>query len=239
MMNASSVILIAFFTAAVTSVGTTLVVQHVQAVAPAPSAAANESIVPDFSGLVEADARANAATAGVALLVGGREQSPGKKAGTVIRQSVPAGQRVARDLPIGVILADTLPHVPSVVGLTSMEATGRLEQTGYKALLGPATPDPTVPEGKVLSQSPVGDAELEKGATVTLSISGGPAAVEVPQLTGLSLSAAKTELQKRGLKPVVQWVSIAESQGLIVIRQTPDAGDKAKAGSDVQLVVNQ
>ena len=57
-MHASSVILIAFFTAAVTSVGTTLVVQRVTAEAAAPSAApAAEAVVPDFSGLLEADAR--------------------------------------------------------------------------------------------------------------------------------------------------------------------------------------
>ena len=239
-MHASSVILIAFFTAAVTSVGTTLVVQRVTAETAAPSAApAAEAVVPDFSGLLEADARANAATAHVALLVGGREASPGKKPGTVVRQSVPAGQRVARDLPIGVVLADELPHVPSVVGLAALDATARLEQAGYKALQGAAMPDATVAEGKVISQSPASDAELEKGKSVALVVSAGPAAVEVPRLTGMGLSGAKAALEKLGLKAVVQWASVAESQGLIVLRQTPEAGQKAKPGTDVQLVVNQ
>jgi eukaryotic-like serine/threonine-protein kinase len=238
-MHASSVILIAFATAAVTSVGTTLLVQRVTA-PPAPSAhAATEVVVPDFSGLTESDARANAATAGVALLVGGREPSPGKKPGAVVRQSVPAGQRVARDLPIGVILADALPHVPNIVGLLAADATARLEQAGYKAVQGAATPDATVPEGKVITQAPTSDSELERGATVTFGVSSGPAAVEVPRLTGMALGAAKTELQKLGLKPVVQWISVAETQGLIVLRQTPEAGEKLKPGSDVQIVVNQ
>jgi eukaryotic-like serine/threonine-protein kinase len=239
-MHASSVILIAFATAAVTSVTTTLLVQRISAGgAPSSEAVATEVVVPDFSGLTETDARANAATARVALLVGGREPSPGKKPGTVVRQSVPAGQRVARDLPIGVILADALPHVPNVVGLAAADASARLEQAGYKVLAGAPTPDPAVPEGKVLAQSPAGDSEHERGATVTFNVSSGPQPVEVPRLTGMALASAKTELEKHGMKPVVQWVSLAETQGLIVLRQTPEAGQKLKPGSDVQIVVNQ
>jgi hypothetical protein len=34
-------------------------------------------------------------------------------------------------------------------------------------------------------------------------------------------------------------VSLAESQGLIVLRQTPAAGQKAKPGSEVTIVANQ
>jgi eukaryotic-like serine/threonine-protein kinase len=239
-MHASSVILIAFATAVVTSVGTTLLVQRMSAGAPDASAAvATEVVVPDFSGLTEADARANATTARVALLVGGREPSPGKKPGTVVRQSVPAGQRVARDLPIGVILADALPQVPNVIGLAAADALARLEQAGYKALQGAPTPDPAVPEGKVIAQSPAGESEHERGATVAINVSSGPAPVAVPKLTGMALAAAKTELEKLGFKPVVQWVSLAETQGLIVLRQTPEAGEKLKPGSNVQVVANQ
>jgi hypothetical protein len=32
---------------------------------------------------------------------------------------------------------------------------------------------------------------------------------------------------------------VAESQGLIVLRQTPAAGQKAKKGTDVEIVANQ
>ena len=72
-MNASTVILIAFFTSAAT-------------------ATAGE-MVPELAGLTEADARANAAAANIALFVAGREPTPGRKPGTVVRQSIPAGQR--------------------------------------------------------------------------------------------------------------------------------------------------
>lgn len=238
-MNASSVILIAFFTAALTSVGTTLLTQRLNGAPPVASAApAEEPIVPDFVGVLEADARVNAAAAHVALMVAGREASAGKKPGTVIRQSVPAGQRVPREHPISVVLADELPNVPNVVGQSGTDATARLEQAGYKVTSG-QVPHATVPEGKVIDQAPSADSPLEKGAVVALHVSGGPAEVEVPRVVGASVSHAKSELEKRGLKPVIEWTSIAESQGLIVLRQTPDAGQKAKPGTEVRLVANQ
>jgi hypothetical protein len=42
-----------------------------------------------------------------------------------------------------------------------------------------------------------------------------------------------------GLKPKVEWVSVAESQGLLVLRQTPAAGQKAKPGTEVTIVANR
>ncbi len=241
-MNASTVILIAFFTSAVTATGTALVLARAGMLTPAPAAADAEGsgeIVPDFSGLAEADARSNAATAHVALLVAGREATPGKRPGTVVRQSVPPGQRVPRDHPVSVVLADELPLVPKVVGLSLADATGRLEQAGFRVVTGAKVPDATVPEGAVISQAPAGEEGLEKGGSVALRISAGPEAVEVPSVTGSGVQRAKTELEQLGLKPVVEWVSVAESQGLIVMRQTPSAGEKAKPGTEVHIVANQ
>jgi len=239
-VNPSSVFLIAFFTAAVTSVGTTLLTQRLNGAAPVASAApvTEEAIVPDLLGVTESDARVNAGVAHVALMVAGREASPGKKPGTVIRQSVPAGQRVPHEHPISVVLADDLPNVPNVVGQTGADAASHLEQAGYKASSSPV-PNATVPEGKVIDQSPAASSPLEKGATVALHVSSGPAEVEVPRVVGSSVSTAKQELEKRGLKPVIEWTSVAESQGLIVLRQTPDSGTKAKPGTEVRLVANQ
>jgi len=198
-----------------------------------------EVLVPDFSGLTEADARSNASTARLALLVAGREGAAGKRPGTVIRQSTPAGQRVPLDHPVSIIIADELPKVPSLAGLTAQEATARLEQAGFRAVVAAQIPDATVPEGKILSQLPAADAPLEKGGSVTLRVSSGPTEIEVPRVVGMVVSQAKKKLEEQGLKPVVQWASLAETQGLIVLRQTPEGGQKAKPGTEVQIVANQ
>jgi beta-lactam-binding protein with PASTA domain len=239
-MNASSVILIAFFTALVTAVGTVFIMKQGGMLTSAPAAAAAENqVVPDLVGLGETEARANTTTAHLAFLVLGREAAGGKKAGAVLRQSIPPGQRVPANQPLGVVLADELPKVPKVVGLTLAEATARLEQSGHKLTTAATLSDPNVPEGKILTQVPEADDGLEKGGTVAVRVSGGPGDIEVPRVTGMTAQQAKAALEKAGFKTVIQWTNVAESQGLIVLRQTPAAGQKAKKGSDVELVANQ
>lgn len=242
-MNASTVILIAFFTSAATATGTVLLLQKAGVIGPAAvAAAATEQelvVVPDFTSVTEADARANAAASHVGVLVAGREPAAGKKPGTVVRQSIPPGQRVPRDHLVGIVLAAELPKVPKVVGLGAADATLKLEQAGFKVSAGPKVPDPTVPDGAVISQVPGADEPLEKGGSVVLRVSAGPAEVEVPRVTGTVVQRAKADLEKLGLAPRVEWVSVAESQGLIVLRQTPAAGQKAKPGSEVTLVANR
>jgi serine/threonine-protein kinase len=238
-MNASSVILIAFFTALVTTIGTVFVMKQGGLFAQPAAASADEQVVPDLVGLAESEARANASSAKLTFMVLGRETVSGKKAGVVLRQAIPPGQRVPSNQPLGVVLADELPKVERVVGLTIAEATARLAQAGHKLAIAASVADANVPEGKIIDQDPGGDEGLEKGATVSVRVSGGPGDVEVPRVTGMTAQQAKAALEKAGFKAVIQWTNVAESQGLIVLRQTPAAGQKAKKGSDVEIVANQ
>jgi serine/threonine-protein kinase len=137
------------------------------------------------------------------------------------------------------VLADELPKVPKVVGLTLAEATARLEQSGHKITTSATVSDPNVPEGKVIDQLPAADEGLDKGGTVAVKVSGGPGDIDVPRVTGMTAQQAKAALEKAGFKAVIQWTNVAESQGLIVLRQTPAAGQKAKKGTDVEIVANQ
>jgi beta-lactam-binding protein with PASTA domain len=237
-MHASSVILIAFFTALVTSVGTVFVMQK-GGVLEATPAVGETNVVPDLVGLPESEARANARTAKLAFLVLGREAASGKKPGAVLRQSLSPGARVPPDQPIGVVLADELPRAPKLVGLTLAEARAKLEQSGHELVTAATVPDPNVAEGKIVDQVPGADATLEKGGSVTVRVSGGPGELDVPRVTGMTAQQAKAALENAGFKAVVQWTNVAESQGLIVLRQNPPAGQKAKKGSDVEIVANQ
>jgi beta-lactam-binding protein with PASTA domain len=237
-MNASSVILIAFFTALVTTIGTVFVMKQ-GGMLTQSAAVAEEQVVPDLVGLAEGEARANSSRAKLTLMVLGREAASGKKAGVVLRQSIPPGQRVPANQPLGVVLADDLPKVAKVVGLSAAEATAALAQAGHKLAIGATVADANVPEGKVVDQDPAADEGLEKGGTVSVRVSAGAGDIEVPRVTGMTAQQAKAALEKAGFKPVVQWTNVAESQGLIVLRQTPAPGQKAKKGSDVEIVANQ
>ena len=130
-MHGSTVVLISILTSAVTSVGSIYLVQRYDIFPKKVEVV--QTTVPDFKGLPEADARANAQAAHLALIVSSREPSAEMKAGSVIRQSIPAGQRVPHDHPVTVVVADELPKVPVVTGLKLADAKALLEKQGYVA----------------------------------------------------------------------------------------------------------
>ncbi len=237
-MHASTAFLIAFFTSVATSAGTVYVVERFDLMKKQAAPVA-ESVVPDLKGLSETDARANAQSAKIVLLVGSREPSADAKPGAVVRQSTPAGQRVPQHHPVSVVLADALPKIPTVTGLTFADATKKLEALGYKVAQGAPVADLEAPAGQVVSQTPAADTEAEKGKAVTLVLSTGPGDVVVPKLAGFALAKAKTEIEKLGLKPVVRWVSLAETATYVVLNQKPVALEKVKPGAEVEIVVNR
>ncbi len=191
--------------------------------------------MPELRGVPEADARTNANVAHLAFLVASREPSTEVKPGTVLRQSMPAGQHVPRDYPLTVVLAEEVPRVPTVLGISVGEATQRIEQKGYRFQLGATLPSADAGAGIVIDQSPKGDVPQAKGSTVTVQVSSGAGDIEMPKLVGTSVTQAKTDLEKFGLKVTIRWVALAETPTYVVLNQKPVAGEKVKPGGDVVL----
>src|SRR5688572_3646320 len=117
-MHGSTVFLVAFLTSALTATGVVYLVErnnlfHLRPEAPAVV----ETVVPDLKGFAEADARANAQASKITLIVQSREPSSEAKPGSVIRQSIPAGQKVPQQHPVSVVIGDEQPKVPALQGL--------------------------------------------------------------------------------------------------------------------------
>lgn len=237
-MHGSTVFLIAFFTSLVTALGSVYAVERFNVFHNQPVPVA-DTVVPDLRGFPEADARANAQASHITLLVGSREPSADTKPGSIIRQSIPAGQRVPRDHPMSVVIADELPKVPSVTGMTVADATKRLDDKGYKIQASAPIANATVPEGQIISQLPAADTPTEKGKAVTVQVSAGAEDVEVPKVMGLSVNNAKTALEKIGLEADVHWVSLAETPTFIVLNQKPKPKEKVKPGTKIEVTANQ
>jgi beta-lactam-binding protein with PASTA domain len=233
-MNGFTVFLVALLTAAATATGTVYGLEKygIFRAPPAP-----DSIVPDLKGVTENDARANAAVAHVAILVAAHEPTTEGKTGTVLRQSIAAGQHVSRDYPVSIVLAEEIPKVPNVGDLTVPDAKQRLEQKGFILAIGGTIANATIAKDHIFDQTPKADTAQAKGSTVTVQVSGGPGDVEVPKLVGVSLTQAKADLEKLGVKAVVRWVAMAETPTYVVLNQKPAPGEKVKLGSDVQLTV--
>lgn len=233
-MNGAAVFLVAFFTSAATSVGTLYIAERLDLFEPADESA----IVPNLEGLPQSDAVSNLNNAGLVLMIGGREPSPTASEGTVLRQSIPAGQKVSKGQAVSITVAKAMPKVPSLLGKTLAQATASLLEAGYRPEQGEAVHHDTIPEGQVVSQTPEAGAALQEQSPVQLQVSKGPGEIEVPKVVGFRHSKAKSELEGLGLKAKIRWVSMAETSSGIVLRQTPEAGQKVSKDSEVELVIN-
>jgi eukaryotic-like serine/threonine-protein kinase len=234
-MHASTVILVSLLTSAIATGGSVYVIER-YGILPKKGPVA-ETAVPDLHGMSENDARTNANSAHVFLFIASHEPSTDAKPGTVLRQSLAPGHRIALEDSVSVVIADEVLKVPAVIGLAVADATKRIEQKGYEAQVGGTIPDATIPNGNVIGQSPKAESVQPKGTTITIQVSSGPGDVEIPKLTGIGLAKAQKDLEQLGLKPVVKWVAMAETPTYVVLAQKPAAKDKVKPGTEVALTV--
>jgi len=97
-----------------------------------------------------------------------------------------------------------------------------------------------VKSGLVISTEPPAGTEVQVGSVVTMLVSSGPAPVNVPDVTGETLTAAEASLAeaKLALGTVTQKVSDTEPPET-VLSQSPAGGRSVRAGSKVNLTVAQ
>ncbi len=166
--------------------------------------------------------------------------------GNVISQSPKAGQMVPADTEVGIVVSSgaeqTNVNVPNVVGLSKSDATSELSDAGLKVKSVDTYSD-SVPSGEVIGQAPPSGASVAPGTVVALLVSAGPPpaanpAVNVPDVVGMSLADAKTELANAGLKATSYTSDGSGKPADEVLYQTPAGGESAPQDSQVVLVVS-
>jgi serine/threonine-protein kinase len=93
--------------------------------------------------------------------------------------------------------------------------------------------DDNIPSGRAVGTDPGTGSAVPWGSTVVLRVSKGPDLVEVPEVVGLSKREAEQRLAAAGLR--ARYVFPVGSR---VVEQSPRAGEQAKRGSDVRLLLN-
>ena len=150
--------------------------------------------------------------------------------GTVLAQ----GERVRVDVSSGVEKF----AMPNVVGLDQDTAERSLEGKDLVPVVEEKESDQ--PEGKVFQQDPVAGTDVSKGDRVTITVSKGPAAVDVPDVVGLTRGDARGELQSAGFKVEVKTQASQDpADDDIVLDQRPGHGTKLKKGRTVVIYVGQ
>ena len=127
-------------------------------------------------------------------------------------------------------------RVPVVIGLDADIAVDRLRVEGYPADVRRAVNASVA--GKVLSQMPIGGAELEPGKTVVIVVARRPNTVDVPRVVGLDVADAFERVQAAGLRAKSAEVFARQAKGRVV-RQRPPAGAEARRGATVVLTVSK
>lgn len=132
--------------------------------------------------------------------------------------------------------------VPDLSNRDGDEAEAILQEAGLVAQYGLPEYSETVPEGKVVRQSPAAHVEgspdniqLYRGDTVTVVISLGQPYVAVPDLVGLSSQEAEELVIEAGLvpDPDYMWRGVLDT----VRFQRPDAGTMVRMGETVRYTV--
>src|SRR5918997_251512 len=126
--------------------------------------------------------------------------------------------------------------VPNVVGQDVTAATAAIEAEGFEVNTVFEAAD--APESQVVGQDPAAAEKAEVGSTVTLTVSQGPAAVPVPDVTNKAALEANQELVAAGF--LVNQVPVEDSdveEGL-VISQDPAPNSQAPPGATVTINVS-
>jgi beta-lactam-binding protein with PASTA domain len=221
---------------AITALTTTVVVLRSQR----PSPQEDRVVVPNLVSISEKDARENLRALGFVFLVGPRKPSTDAETGTVIAQSIRAGQPARRGAAVTVTLALALPKVPNVVGRSLDEAKQLLGQQDLKLEEGKPVPSNDVPLGRIVSQDPAAGVTHDKARPVVVQVSSGPTESVVPKLLGQPVSKAKETLKEVGLElGNITWTEEGETPTGVVLNQHPPPDTKAKPGDKVRITVNR
>lgn len=125
--------------------------------------------------------------------------------------------------------------VPNFVGMTEEKANLEAQKLGL--VVGASSSEYSdKPAGTVIRQSISATTEAKTGDNIYFTISLGPnnTKVDVPDVIGKSLNAAKSELEAAGFAVAVQWQG-QEGANEIVIGCTPDGS--AEKGSTITITV--
>ena len=201
--------------------------------------------VPDVVGLSLGDARQSLRVLGLEIHTR-VEHDPSVAEGVVISQSIEDGTPVELGTRIELIISRGEPvpgmvEVPDLVGLSLTDARQLLEEMGLRVHTRDDH-DSEIAEGAVISQSKREGTEVELGTRIDLIVSIGPPVPEmvtVNDVTGMSLTSARRQLEEDGFIVQVNRVYHPTILRNNVINQEPSADTRREQGTRIYLTISQ
>lgn len=124
-------------------------------------------------------------------------------------------------------------------GKTFDEAKAALNGIGLGIEKAGEESSDTYAQGQIVSQSAEAGTQVEKNTTIWVTISSGVGEIDVPMVTGLDQQSAESKLTEYGFVPNTDFGYSESVASGTVMSQTPEAGNKAKKGDTVSLMVSR
>jgi serine/threonine-protein kinase len=166
--------------------------------------------------------------------------SGGKTKNIVKSTKPPAGQKLlyGSKVTVNVFAGPTITPIPSVVGETLSQAIIDLHNAGFN--INPTYVDNNAPKDTIVGQDPAPTTPKPAGTIVNVQVSNGPPQTTVPNVVGLTLQQAITDLQADGFKVRHVQTPVSDpNQQNLVQSQTPLANTQAGTGSTVTIYVGR
>ncbi|HLK92861.1 MAG TPA: PASTA domain-containing protein [Polyangia bacterium] len=130
-------------------------------------------------------------------------------------------------------------EVPSISGLSIEQARDLLRSRDLLLTLEDRRPDPAIPAGRIVAQTPLAGSRTPRGIAIQAFISSGASAVVIPTLTGARPDDAIDQLRNRKLVTGHRRdePSATIAAGLLIGTEPP-AGSAVAPDTDVTLVVS-
>jgi serine/threonine-protein kinase len=127
--------------------------------------------------------------------------------------------------------------VPNTINMTEGAARALLAQQNLQAT-STQQASSTIGKGLVISSDPGVGTSVPPGSTVILTVSAGPATVDIPEVVGLTKADATAALKALGLKVTSVTTPVTDpTQDGIVLDSNPVQGDTSTVGDTVTLTV--
>jgi serine/threonine-protein kinase len=129
-------------------------------------------------------------------------------------------------------------QVPRLAGLTLDQARTKIGQAGLVVGKSDYAYSAKVKANHVISSDPPADEYVDKGSTVTLTVSQGTHPTKVPYIIGQTRAQAEASLQDAHLNGVFQPVDSDQPKGTVVSTD-PQAGQTVARDSDVNVSISR
>jgi beta-lactam-binding protein with PASTA domain len=187
--------------------------------------------VPDIQGKSPLEANRLLANRGLYLKIEGEDYDAAVSPGNILRQDIPAGNKIRERRGIKVIISKgpRVKSVPMLVNETLLNAESLLLQKGLKITRIIMVHSDIVEKDRIIGQKPDPDEQVSDHIHVIVSLGPYEKIYSCPDFKGMLLEEAVELIRKLSLK------ALTEGMGEKIESQKPEAGRPVKTGDTIYL----